>query len=91
MGFKAMAKCRRSAAEQRYIWDMMQIWNKLPMDRKESVRRLIAEIARTPEEGRSLFDVAVRCATPQSVSLRIGLPIRRVYELRKEFYERFVL
>ena len=91
MKFCAIQKCHRSVGEQRYIWAAMQIWNKLPMTRREAVRTLIGNIARTPEEGRSLFDVMVRGYTPESVSYRIGVPIKRVYELRSEFYDRFVI
>ena len=91
MGFKVMARCRRTPAEQQYIWAAMRVWNKLPPQRREEVRALIGRIARTPEEGRTLYDMVVRDATPQSVYLRIGVPLRRVYELRREFYEKFVI
>jgi len=91
MGFKALTRCRRTAAEQQYIWATMRVWNKLPPRRREEVRELIGQIARTPEEGRTLYDMVVRDATPQSVYLRIGVPLRRVYELRREFYEQFVI
>ena len=91
MGFKALTRCRRTAAEQQYIWAAMRVWNRLPPQRREEVRALIGRIARTPEEGRTLYDMMVRDATPQSVYLRIGVPLRRVYELRREFYEKFVI
>ena len=91
LNFTSISNCGRSVKEQRYIWAQMQIWDRLPMERKNAVRALIGRIARTPEEGRSLFDVAVRGLTPQIASMRSGVTLMRVYDLRREFYERFVI
>ena len=89
MIFKTIGECRRTAEEQRYIWATLLIWKRLPPARREGIRALIGRIARTPEEGRALYDVTVRGLTPQSVSRRTGVPVLRVYELRREFYDRF--
>ena len=91
MNFTTISKCRRPVKEQRYIWAQMQVWDRLPVERRDAVRALIGRIARTPEEGRALFDVAVRGATPQSASMSTGVPLGQVYGMRREFYERFVI
>ena len=44
--------CARPAAEQRYLRAMLGIFAALPPERKEAVRREIARLAATPEEGR---------------------------------------
>ena len=87
--FRSIADCHRTAAEQRYIWATLRIWQRLPPARREAIRSLIGRIARTPAEGRALYDVAVRASPPTTVSGRTGVPILRIYELRREFYERF--
>ena len=87
--FRTIGGCRRSAEEQRYIWATMQIWTRLSPAQREKIRALIGRIARTPEEGRALYDVVVRGASPQAASLRTTVSVRRAYELRREFYERF--
>lgn len=89
--FKAMQGCARSAGEQRYIYDMLAIWKKLPAARQEEVRRLIGEIAQTPLEGRALFDVLVRGISMQAEAARTGVQISRLYKMRREFYERYRL
>ena len=89
MVFKTIGDCRRSAEEQRYIWATLQIWQRLPYARRESIRSLIARVAQTPEEGRALYDVMVRAAAPSSVSRRTKVPLQRIYALRRDFYERF--
>ncbi len=91
MVFRCIADCRRTPEEQRYIWATMRIWQRLPAPRREQIRGLSGRIARTPEEGRALYDVAVRARPPQTVSSRTGVPILRLYELRREFYDRFEL
>ena len=89
MVFKTIRDCRRSVEEQRYIWSMLGIWDRLSGERRETARGLIGEIAASPLESRALFDVLIRGFTPQSVSTRTRVPIRRLYDMRREFYERY--
>ncbi len=89
MMFKSIRGCQRSVGEQRCIWSMLEIWNRLPQERREEARALIGEIAQTPVEGRALFDVLTRGATPQSVSQRTGVTLSRIYRMRRAFYERY--
>ena len=89
MVFRTIADCHRTTEEQRYIWATMQVWQRLPPARREEIRGLIGRVARTPAEGRALYDVTVRFRSPNAVSTRTGVPLLRVYELRREFYERF--
>ena len=42
-----------------------------------------------PEPRRALFDVAVRGVPPQAESERTGVPLLRIYELRRELYALF--
>lgn len=87
--FTTIERCHRSAAEQRYIWATLRLWKQLPEPRRARIRRLIERVARTPEEGRALFDVAVRGVPPQAESERTGVPLLRIYELRRELYALF--
>ena len=87
--FKTLIRCRRSAEEQRYIWATLRLWRRLPRERREKIMALIGRVARTQEEGRALYDLTVRDRTPAAVSERTGLTIKRLAELRREFYERF--
>lgn len=91
MTFRAIKDCRRAPAEQRYIWSMLNIWDRLDLPRRETVRELIGRVTATPEEGRALFDVLVRGVSPQAESARTGVPLTRLYKLRCEFYERLRL
>jgi len=88
MGFRVIRNSARTASEQRYIWSMLEIWKKLPEPRREEVRGLIGSIAATAPEGRALFDVLVRGRPPQVVSAGTGVTLSRVYEMRREFYDR---
>lgn len=89
--FKVMRGCARSPGEQRYIYDMLSIWKKLPEARREETRRLIGEIAQTPLEGRALYDVLVRGISAQAECARTGVQANRLYRMRREFYERIRL
>lgn len=91
MRFKLMPHCSRTPTEQRYIWASMEVFSRLPPERQETVRRLIEELAESPEEGRALFDVAVRGIVPTRVYERTGVPVQRLYRLRESFYDRFPL
>lgn len=83
-----MKKCRRSVKEQHYIRASLDIWPKLPETRREGFRALIAAIAHTPEESRALFDVLVKDRAPEAVSRKTAVPIGRIYDMKREFYER---
>ena len=89
MTFRTMRRCRRSEGEQRFIWAALEIWNRLPERSRETARELIAQIAKTPPEGRALYDVLARGITPQAVSARTGVQLGRLYDMRCEFYDRF--
>lgn len=91
MRFQVMRRCHRTASEQRYIWASMEVFSRLPLERREAVRSLIGELAETPEEGRALFDVAVRGIAPARIWERTGIPVQRLYRLREGFYDRLPL
>ena len=91
MVFRTLKGCRRSGPEQRYIWSVLEIWSTLPESRREEIRALIGQLAATPAEGRAMYDVLVRRLSPQTVNCRTGVSVQRIYELRRQFYERFRL
>ena len=91
MVFRALKGCRRSEPEQRYIFSVLEIFGTLPEPRREEIRALIGELSATPVEGRALYDVLVRRRSPQSVNFRTGVSVPRLYELRRQFYDRFRL
>ena len=86
-----MKNCKRSVKEQRYIWAALEIWNKLPDKRRADFRALIGEIADSPEESRALFEVLVKEKTPEEVSGKMLVPVGRVYDMKREFYDRVLL
>ena len=88
MVFQTVRGCRRSEAEQRYIWALLEIWNALPAGRREEIRTLIGQLAETSAEGRALFDVAVRHISIRAVNARTGVSVPRLYDLRRQFYDR---
>ena len=83
-----MKNCRRSVKEQRYIWAALEIWNRLPEQRRADYRALIGEIADSPEESRALFEVLTKEKTTEAVSGKTLVPVGRVYEMKREFYDR---
>ena len=91
MRFQTMRDCRRAGPEQRYIWAGLEIFARLPMERREEIRALVGRLAAAPVEGRALFELLTRGATPQSVSARTGVSTARLYALRKSFYEQLPL
>ena len=88
MGFRVIRGSVRTPSEQRYIWATLEIWKRLPEPRREELRQLIGAVADTPPEGRALFDVLVRARPPQVASAATGVSLARVYEMRREFYDR---
>lgn len=88
MGFRVIRNSARTPSEQRYIWSTLEIWKRLPEPRRQELRGLIGEIADTAPEGRALYDVLVRARTPQAVSAVTGVSLQRIYEMRREFYDR---
>ena len=91
MRFQVLRKCRRTPSEQLYIWAAMKVFTRLPEERRAEIRKLVSRIARTPEEGRALFDAAVRGMLPVEVQMRTGVSIERIYRMREEFYDRIPL
>ena len=91
MVFRAVKDCRRTADEQRYIWATLRVWPKLHQQRRTEIRALIERVGRTPEERRALYDLTVRGVPAEHTSRWSGIPVKQLYELRREFYERFVI
>ena len=83
-----MKNCRRSVKEQRYIWAALEIWNKLPEKRRANFRELIGDIAVSPEESRALFEVLTKERSAESICEKMMVPIGRLYEMKREFYDR---
>ena len=86
-----MKNCKRSVKEQRYIWAALEIWNKLPEKRRAELRELIGNIADSAAESRALFEVLVKEKTPEEVSGKMLVPVGRVYDMKREFYDRVLL
>ena len=74
--------------EQRYIWAALEIWNRLPEQRRAGFRALIVEIADTTEEGRALFEILTKDKKPAAVSGKKQVPVNRLYDMKREFYDR---
>lgn len=83
-----MKNCRRSVKEQRYIWAALEIWNKLPDKRRADFRTLIGDIADSPEESRALFEILTKEKSPESISEKMLVPLGRLYDMKREFYDR---
>lgn len=83
--------CGRSAAEQRYLRAMLGVFSSLPPERKETVRREIARLAATPEEGRGLYNVLVRGQPLAAAAAATQVTVRRLSQLRHEFFDRMPL
>lgn len=79
--------CERPAAEQRYIRSMLAVFGRLSPEKKEEIRALIARLCRTSEEGRALFGILVQDKTIPAAAAATGVSIRRLSELRREFFE----
>lgn len=87
MRFAKMDKCRRSEAEQRIIWAMLEGWDRLPQERRMELRGLVDAVAVDAQEARALWE-SLRGRAAERVSERTGVPVRRIYDLRCRFYER---
>jgi len=86
--FRPMKSCKRGVKEQRYIWAALEIWNKLPDKRRADFRALIGEIADSPEESRALFELLTKEKSPESISGKTMVPVGRLYEMKRDFYDR---
>ena len=91
MKFTYIRQCRRTEAEQRYIHASLEIWSVLPELRRVEARRLMGEIAQTTAERQALFNVLTRGITPQAEAVRTGVQNDRLYRMRREFYDRFLI
>ena len=91
MKYVKLKGSRRTAEEQSYIWATMRMWHALPEEQRQQVRSLVEDIALTPVEGRALYDVMVRGLTPHSVAERVGMPVKRLYSMRREFIDRYAI
>ena len=80
--------CRRTAAEQRYILSLLAIFPRLGEARRREIRALIEGLTDGPAEGRALFSVLVRGESLQWANESTGVPIRRLRELRRAFFDR---
>lgn len=81
-------KCSHSVAMQRIIWAKLAAYSELCSADQSEIRALIADIAETAEEGRALFDILIRGKAPETVSRRTAVELRRLYEMRREYYDR---
>ncbi len=79
--------CGRTAAEQRYIQATLDIFAQLSPERQEAVRTAITRTARTPEEGMALFRILVQHKTLSAAAAATKVPVRRLSQLRKDFFE----
>ena len=78
---------RRPAAELRYVEALLGVFAALPQERRDAVRGEIGRLACSPAEGRALFDVLVRGKTLTAACAATGVSMRRLSQLRREFYE----
>ncbi len=91
MKFHMIRDCKRTEPEQRYIWAGMEIFPRLPAERREEIRALVERLSDTPEEGRALFSVLTRGVPPQVMSQRTGVPLGRLYAMRRAFFDQLPL
>ena len=89
MRFQVIRDCRRAEPEQRYIFSTLEVFPRLGEERRREIRALIGRIAATPEEGLALFALLVRGESPQRINSRTGVPVVRLYRMRRDFYEQF--
>ena len=87
MKFRAM-KCSRSEAEQAYIWALLENWPKLPKARRQELLRLIDTLAADEPEKKALYEALRGRMTAEAISRYTYVPIKRIYQLKREFYER---
>ena len=91
MRFQVIRNCRRTGPEQRYIWAGMEIFSRLPPERKEEIRALVDSLCETPEEGRALFTMLTRGVSPSVMNQRTGVSLERLYAMRRAFFDRLPL
>lgn len=89
MRFQLMRDCRRSAAEQRFIYSALEIFPRLKEGERQEIRALIDRLAEGPAEGRALYALLVRGETMQRIGDSTGVSAARLYRLRRDFYEQF--
>lgn len=85
MGYR-IGPCGRTAAELRYIQALLDVFAQLPPERQETVRKMIACVAATPEEGMALFRVLVQKKTLSATADATGVSPRRLARLRLDFF-----
>ena len=89
MVFKKIGGCRRSVKEQRYIFAALEIWHLLPAESRMRAKDVMRQIAETDQEGQALRDVLMRGLSPERAREHTGVTRPRIYEMRREFYDRF--
>ena len=90
MGFRTIRNCRRPAwaQEMTYLTVMHLDW--MPPAIRSEAYGLIQQIARDSTEGRALFELLTKDKTVDAVYERFRISKTRLYQMRKEFYERFL-
>jgi len=89
MRFQVIRDCRRTEAEQRYIFSTLEIFPRLGESRRQEIRALIERLTEGPTEARALFALLVRGEVLHKIGESTGISYRRLYRLRREFYEQF--
>ena len=82
MRFQLMRDCRRSAAEQRFIYSALEIFPWLKEGERQEIRALVDRLAEGPAEGRALWApwertpcARTRSATRLTRRFAVGRPL----------------
>ena len=86
MKFTAL-KCHQPVAVQKLIRANLDAWKYLPERDRTKIRQLVGEIAKTPMEGRALYDVLIRGKSPEVTATVTFVAERRIYQMRRDFYD----
>lgn len=85
--FKKMRGCTLSYDKQGYIYFLCRNYSCLPQRTKEKIKRLCDEVA--GEYSPALFRVLTSSAGIRRIAEENYISERLLYDLRREFYERF--
>lgn len=86
MKFTAI-QCGRPVAIQKLIRANLDAWKYLPEKDRDRIRGMVGKIAGTPMEGRALYDVLIRGKAPEVVAETTYVPKKRIYQMRRAFYD----
>ena len=79
----------RTKQEQALIFASLDLWDKYPDRSREAVYDLMRGIGRDPMERRAIYDVMIQRRVPQRVSEKTFVTLQRIYEMRREFINKF--